>query len=191
METLSTEKQIENLATELGVTLQCSAPSAGVDKPRDKEAKPWPHIAYTVTLSRNGREIYSGPYKLGVGHIKIKAPQHFEGQSPKFDLAVYNALRNNPHATLKDPMEHANFAAICAKAQKVTPSLPSVLHSLLMDGSAHFDAPSFTEWCSEYGYDDSISARETWEACCEVGRKLARAFSYSEIEQLREAVSNY
>ena len=64
--------------------------------------------------------------------------------------------------------------------------------SLLLDGSADFDAQSFEDWCADYGYDtDSRKASETYEACCDTGRKLRAAFTPDELSALREAASNH
>jgi hypothetical protein len=61
-----------------------------------------------------------------------------------------------------------------------------------MDGGAYFDAQTFEDWCSDYGYDsDSRKAESIWKSCDEIGRNLARAFTAQELEELREAVSNH
>lgn len=70
------------------------------------------------------------------------------------------------------------------------PSAASVLHSLLSDASAI--ETSFDYWCSDYGYDsDSLKALNTYQACCEVGKKVNSFFSAAEREQLREMLQEY
>lgn len=55
--------------------------------------------------------------------------------------------------------------------QRVQPSLDNVLYSLYMDAQA--GAMSFSEFCSDFGYDnDSISALNTYRAC----EKIAENF---------------
>lgn len=55
------------------------------------------------------------------------------------------------------------------------PTGPEVLNCLILDAMAYDSAADFSEWCGELGYsDDSIKARDIWEACGEISRKLRR-----------------
>lgn len=142
-----------------------NGPTGAVDPAQSKDSKPWPHVAYTLALSLDGREFWRGPYKFGVGNFGHTA------------------------GALRDPKDQAKQAASIAAVNpdKYGPTVARVLPSLLLDGSAHFDHQSFEDWAGDFGYDpDSRKAEATWKACDETGRKLARAFSASEIEQLRE-----
>lgn len=202
MSTTETQINLATLAASLGVTLESSSPTAGVDKDKGADGKPhnWPHIRYTVTLSRNGRAFWSGPYKLGTGHVKRPATMADLLKHDRMRLRFsWNHLEHSAqyrqntgrNVTFLPDIE-ANIAAELAAVQKVTPKLPDVLHSLLMDGSAYFDAQRFEDWAADLGYsDDSIKARETFDACDRIGRDLARAFSKEELAQLRDAASNY
>lgn len=178
---------LATIADRLGVTIESSAPRGEVEPAQSKDSKPWPHIAYDVTLKRNGRSIWSGPYHLGVGHVK---------GFPHGRLSMHEWSKLDPvgHAARipYDASAEARIAENLAKAQKVTPKLADVIYSLLMDGSAYFDAQTFEDWCNEYGYDtDSRKAETIWKACDEIGRNLARAFNTQELEELREAASNH
>jgi len=171
-------ESITELANSLGITMQCSTPSGGVD------SENWPHIAYDVTLSRNGKPFWHGPYKLGLGHVKL--PERYNGDGPTARL--FNTLRAGKIPN--DKAAHAAYAANLAKIQKVSPTLPGVLHSLCIDSSPYFDHESFEEWCGNYGYDtDSRKAEGIYKECVETGRQLARAFNPDKLEQLREAVA--
>jgi hypothetical protein len=185
--TQETTATLNDAAVILGLSIESSAPRGEVEPAQSKESKPWPHIAYDVTLKRNGKPIWSGPYKLGVGHVKGMPVK-------RVTLADQERLDPIGYASRSayDEAAQARVAASLAQSQKVSPKLDDVLHSLLMDGSAYFDAQSFEDWCNDYGYDsDSRKAEATWKACDEIGRNLARAFTPSELSDLREVASNH
>ena len=192
--TEDTTETLAAIAARLGLSLESSAPSPGVDPAQSKDDKPWPHIAYDVTLSRHGRKVWSGPHKLGVGHVKPDKIK-LNAWSPGWyadERALLETWQRKPHADFIDKELQARVAAKLATAQKVSPKLEDVLHSLLSDGSAYFDAQSFEDWCADFGYDpDSRKAESLWKACDDIGRQLARAFSPAELAQLREAASNH
>ncbi|MGK2884360.1 MAG: hypothetical protein ACSLE8_06225 [Rhodococcus sp. (in: high G+C Gram-positive bacteria)] len=71
----------------------------------------------------------------------------------------------------------------------VVPKAASVLHSLLLDARA-IDQ-SFDDWCDDYGSDkDSIKALNTYQTCCETGRKL-RSMPRAAVAELRDALQDY
>jgi hypothetical protein len=164
----ATPETLQLIASRFGITIESSSPRGEVEPAQSKDSKPWPHIAYDVTLKRNGRDIWKGPYKLGVGHVK--------------------GFRQGQLSML----EFQRIAASLAKIQKVAPKLPDVLHSLMMDGSPYFQGASFEEWAGDYGYDtDSRSAEKTYAACMDTGRQMSRAFTAEELAQLQEAAREY
>lgn len=73
------------------------------------------------------------------------------------------------------------------------PSLPlaaDVLYSLILDSNAI--NTSFDYWCADYGYDsDSISAFNTYQACCEIAKELRQVFNHAQIETLRGMLEDY
>jgi len=190
MKTQDTTETLATIAVNLGVTIETSAPRGEVEPAQSKDSKPWPNVAYNVTLKRNGKPVWTGPFKLGLGYVDPSKAQSFCWHSP--EEAMLNAWKRKSCADFVDKELHATVAAKLAQAQKVTPKLDDVLNSLLSDGSAYFDAQSFEEWACESGYDsDSRKAETIWKACDEIGRKLARAFTAQELEELREAACNH
>ena len=164
----------------------------------------WPFIGYDLQLRRAERVIWSGPYFLGVGHVK---PLSYD-DTLALPMGSRRALQMTPdeencshhwarrtNFNYKDSRTRelvASTAAKLAKAQHVTPNLEDVLSSLLLDGSAYFDAQRFEDWAADLGYDpDSRKAEAIWRACDETGRALARAFTPEELAGLREWASNY
>lgn len=65
-----------------------------------------------------------------------------------------------------------------------------LLCCVVSDGEAMTQA--LDDWCDEIGYDsDSIKALETYNACVDSGRKLAKIFSPVELDMLRELIQDY
>jgi len=173
----------------------------------DSAPKPagWPCIAYTVELKdARGRVIWSGPYRLGVGHVKplpyseLKPLVHAFRSKVRMTADEENCSHHwskGARFNSKDPRTAqlwAETAAKLADIHGIAPKLNDVCHSLLMDGAAFFDGKRFEEWAGDYGYSaDSIKAKETFEACDRIGRDLSRALSRDELAGLREWAGNY
>ena len=59
-----------------------------------------------------------------------------------------------------------------------------VLYCLTMDAQC-VEYSDFEDWCAEFGYDDdSISAKKTYDACCETRYRLCRMFDLEELYTL-------
>lgn len=69
------------------------------------------------------------------------------------------------------------------------PDAAGVLHSLLLDAAAgHM---SFSDWCADYGYDDdSMKAFATYQACCDIGKRLAKLFTHEQRASLTALVED-
>lgn len=187
---MQTQEKItpESAIAKFGLALESSMPLGGV-------TDDWPHISYQCRITRDGREVWSGPYKLGIGHVHVVDPYKSPGLARRVCMSadeehMLYCMKSRPHANFKDKATQSSACAKLAIAQKVAPKLPDVLHSLLLDGSA-VDA-RFEDWCAEYGYsDDSIKALDTFRECERIGKALLRAFTRAELEELREAFSGY
>ena len=71
-----------------------------------------------------------------------------------------------------------------------TPRAADVLYSLLLDMQARDEC--FDDWCSEFSYNsDSIKALSIYQQCCEIGKKMCRVFSRSQIEQLKNVLQDH
>lgn len=163
----------------------------------------WPCIAYTMELLNERRKvIWSGPYSLGVGHVKWPSLSVIENynfhpttwglNSEELNVARIHARGQTLKKTPEGMAIEASVAAKLAKKQSVKPKLENVCHSLLLDGSAFFDGERFEDWANNLGYSsDSIKAKETFEACDRTGRDLSRALSRDDLEALREWASTY
>lgn len=158
----------------------------------------WPCTEWTVQVMHKGKPVWTGEWRAGVGHVKPYDYEYFNKfrfgpqavQLTESEKAMSHAWARNPGAKFDNQQDHANLAAKLAQRQRATPSLDSVMGSLLMDGSAFFDGCQFEDWAGEYGYSaDSIKAKETFEACDKIGRALSRAVSRDELTGLREWAS--
>lgn len=176
--------------TNAGLSLTvCSGPRGEVGE------NDWPCIAYTLQLQKDGKPVWTGDYKLGVGHVdpvKFKQTFYHSVKVTASEESLILAWQRKPHAQFTDKQLWADAAAKLAALQKVTPKLEEVCHSLLSDGAAYFDGQRFEEWAGDFGYSsDSIKAKETFEACDKIGRDLNRALSREELAGLREWAGNY
>ena len=175
------------------VTIEAGQPRGEVE---ESSGHKWPHVAFNVTLKRNGRAFFIGPYRFGVGHFNPTAAEaarigSFTSGLPANCANMAAAMARRPSANFIDKELVADVAAHVAKTRKFSPAVADVLPNLLLDGSAFFDAEGFEDWCANYGYDhDSIKARDTFDACDKIGRGIARAFAPAEIEALRGWVND-
>lgn len=188
---------------EAGLTLAVlSGPRGAVDTTKeDGNDNYWPHIAYTVELLLDGKVVWTGPYKLGVGHVKwpkehtlnISCSPATRGlTADEENVCRIHARGQVLKKTPGGMATEASTAAKLAQIQKIKPKIEDVCHSLVMDGSAYFDGLRFEDWCADYGYsDDSIKAKETFETCDRIGRDLSRALKKETLAGLREWASNY
>lgn len=166
----------QSLFESLNIETSIGAPVADV-----KEE--WPNILYRFTFSRNGKSL-STEYRLGVGHVQW--PKRYEDIPAGGDAAVFNTLRSNPNAQLKNKLEHALAAALLARIQKVTPKPHEVLSAICDDGiSAHVS--SFDDYAANFGMDsDSIKARRIYDHCAELYHKVCALIGDENVTKFAE-----
>ena len=174
-----------------------------IDGPVGDLRENWPCVAYTVALRDGDREIWRGSYRLGIGHVKpagLQSPftpwprDMAEGEKRDLEHLSWQWAANPGLVYQERPnlLNQAKVAAILAKIQKVTPDVHDVLHSLLSDGSAWFDAQSFEDWAGDFGYDsDSRKAEAVYRECLETGRKLTSALGAERVAELRSVFQDY
>lgn len=113
-------------------------------------------------------------YSEGLGHQKLTAK-----------------LSSQRHLCIND--YNSIIACICGKNRFFNlkkPEPAAVLYCLLLDSEAL--PMTFQDWCWSFGYsDDSRKAEETYNACCEYGRKLHKIFTHEQIETLRKILEDY
>ena len=171
-----------------------------------KTGEKWDNLLFTIQIVRAqptgaSKVIYSGPFRMGIGCID------FNGKRPHAATVTtsgnglteteMNILRHyQKSAGVNIKPEYAKHKASLiqkmAAHQRISPDLATVMHSLISDGEAGFDALTFEQWADSLGYDsDSRSAEATYHACRNIGTALAREFTADEIADLREAASEF
>lgn len=172
--------EMESQLKELGFSLEVlSGPTGHVNKD-------WPCIQFTVRLNFQGKRVLDTDYSLGVGHVNPKKHHigsvNFLGLSDNQE-SMLMTWQAKPLANFSNKESWANLAAKLARKEKLAPTLPEVLHSLLLDGSPHFNHQSFEDWALELGYDaDSREAERVYRLCDDIGRKLAHAIPQKTME---------
>jgi hypothetical protein len=171
--TATSAPDLATLAANLGLTLTATNGRGQYDA-----GQSWTSIRFDCTLTRNGREVWSGPYHLGIGHLKNLA-------------TIERANGNLPRNAAPTRAQLAALTRYSA-AERLQPSLADVLASLILDGAAFFDGLTFEEWAPDLGHDtDSRKAEAMFRECDATGRKLARAFKPDELEALRNAAAEH
>lgn len=109
---------------------------------------------------------YAFEYSKGSGHVRWKARKDikpsFHDANPRSLLGrgVFKSWKPGEHVPyLPRKMSLAEYAAWPEIVEPIPPDLADVLESLASDWSSVAYAPSFAQWCCEFGYDDdSIKA---------------------------------
>lgn len=187
----ATQSKLSDILAKLGVTMQSSSCLTQADD------KGWEHFGFQCSLSRNGKVFWAGPYKLGLAHVNLPPKEADIGSYGIMRCIEHNqvmwALRNNPGAKFLPEFQCHKLRVYqqLAVKQKLAPKLNDVMHSLLSDGSAHWDNESFEEWVGNFGCSsDSVKALKTFEECVEIGRAISRTFHPIEIEEMRETAQD-
>jgi hypothetical protein len=156
--------------------------------PGDAPGEGWPCIEYRLDVVHKGRVVLADQeYSLGVGYVDWKK---VPGRAERVTHQIAAIMGRG--RTPADKQLWANAAGELAKLQKVKPKADDVVYCLLTDSRAYDDGLSFSEWAGDYGFsDDSIIAKENYDACMEIGRALTNALGHEKLAELREAFEDY
>lgn len=201
---MKTETDIDRFCHEHGVVIsaisaQSSRPEKGRDSAWDKKA-----IHFRVTLSLGDKEIWTGFYSVGSGRPKMwardgcKLPEHARKSMketrrvvPMYDTQARNAYYHLDHKSLTVGREvtlhdEKQWDIVRARFEALgVISAGDVLGSLVMDSRG--SDQDFADWAGDLGYsEDSISAKEIWEACNDIRRALQATFTPDQLETLYE-----
>jgi hypothetical protein len=182
----TTEENIEQSLKEYGFSLETSEASPGDNR-----------LDYGITLKFNGKSVLTTEYHLGLGFVKIaevKSERFWlrPGRLTNDEGCMFAAWKKKPYADFKDKALQTAVAVKIANAKNLRPTLPDVVHSLLMDGTAFFDAATFEQWASDFGYDaDSRKAEAIYKACDNIGRTLASKIDAETLAKARKLLEDY
>lgn len=130
-------------------------------------------------------------YQMGVGHCtklnNDKTSVQFRITDLEKDdrVSICKAIYGH-HKTIS-MWDYDQLAVVCIKR----PKLSDVLNCLFMDSEARNTC--FEDWCSDFGYsDDSIKARDIYNACIQNAIKLKKALGdkYSDIKKEIEELND-
>lgn len=172
-----------NIKFQLTYMLDCS---------KDEE---WQHDLFNVVISNTNAKRINTEFKTGLGHRVLQRNQgrvtslstQYKKELKKVGLQdcltpIKEAFSLNNGFTKQFYSENSCYS--------VPPTQASVLYSLLL-GSDCADY-SFTDFCSEFGYDeDSMKAFDIYKACQKSSKQLREVFTHSQIETLRELLEDY
>jgi len=153
--------------------------------PGAEDVDGWEHVESRVKLTYEGNVLYDGVYRQGISclYYDVKLTGRSSSLLTKefWKCCVEGGLvRGMPLSDQRKTL-----------TGWVKPKVADVLYSVLQDGRAYFDALTFEDWRGECGYDDSIKAKATYDACMETGRRFQSVFRPEEIKTLQEAFSDY
>lgn len=141
-----------------------------------------PCINWRCTVLLNDRELWTGDYSQGIGHVSKPVAAWIRKECGPDTCIGGRAAYTELCETQK--IARYGFPAIAA------PLLRDVFYSILMDGDAY--AMSFEDWADTYGYDtDSRKAESVYRECAAIGRSLNAGLSPEALDGLRELFQDY
>lgn len=150
-----------------------------------RNAGEWESLNWTVTVSHNRQaKPLVVEYSQGIGFLPKYIPVSSR-RTINVDRAIKAAIETgelyNPNGSLTFP-----------KGKVSPPSIAEVTYSLVSDGAADFDATSFEDWVSDYGYDpDSRKAEHTFNECRRIGAWIRGAVGTDGVDTLRTLFEDY
>ena len=167
------DKAVGTALKKWGIKASCISTQVGADKD-GWECDKWVYIFNDQSFE----------YNTGIGHRSYKANKRAELE----ECGLVAGTTTYATTGLKGyPYKSSSYAKpVLAN----TPTPASVLYCLLLDAQSGDE--SFNDWCDNFGYDnDSISAFNTYQACCEIEKKLGAIISRPQLEELRELLEEY
>lgn len=141
-----------------------------------------PNLNWTVTVSKDGRDILTTDYSAGVGH----APAYKKFGDRSF-IGAEAVRKECETGRLSRVTEGSDFVYTHASKSLPPPDAKDVLSCLILDASV-LNSASFEDWASEYGYDkDSRSAEAAYRTCLDTALKLKNGLGESVFAQMQEA----
>lgn len=143
-----------------------------------------PCINWRCTVLLNDRELWTGDYSQGIGHVSKPVAAWIRKEYGR-DTCI------GGHAAYMELCETQKVARHGFPADAITaPLLRDVFYNVLLDGEAY--TMTFEEWADSFGFDtDSRKAETTYRECVAVGRALHAGLSAEALDGLRELFRDY
>ena len=146
------------------------------------------NINWKITLRRNGREILTTDYSAGQAHCP--SYNMFEAKTKKDPYLTNIAIISECESGFASKKSWSEDIEPDRK-KKIEPKSLNVIWSLLLDSDV-LQHDNFEDWASSLGYDtDSRKAESIYQECLKIALKFCNAFTAAELEELREAFSEY
>lgn len=160
--------------------------------PQMDNARPMYH--YAITLSHSGKT-FETFYSVGIGHSKLFSDSAVFQRALK-GTYIQDTIGRKYHGNVQSFPWHRNYdkpffkQVFEAGKRFLEPlSIDAVLSCLVSDALTAENSPLFSDFCSEFGYDeDSRKAYKIWETIREQG-ELFRRFCGPEL--FDELVTKY
>lgn len=175
-----TKEEILALIKTLNVTTETIF--VPLSQSRNKDEK---HLSlnYAITVTCNGKPIFTTDYSMGVGHLK-GYPHN------KRTIDYHNAIQESCESG-KDYLELFELGARYANPKAVLPDYTDVWFCLISDADV-LNYGSFEDWAWCFGYDpDSRKAEKIYQECLKHALALKGALGYVAMEKLQEAFQDY
>lgn len=147
----------------------------------------WKHDRFYAVF-KTQKAVEGFEFSTGIGHrVTSNSKNTYSNSLTSKQVRELKELRE-----LSGPNVQAKHVVNRERKQEwiVCPTAASVLYSLVLDSEA--SGVSFSDWCESFGYDDdSISSLNTYQACCEIAKRMRKVFSLVHIENLRELLQDY
>lgn len=165
--------------------------------PREKGAKPWRSLNWTVRLTKPATGALSGhdvvilktDYSAGEGHCpgaKARPPSSWDAKPQEFRRrAVDFEIENGREA------QWVSLAFTARGGKPIEPDTADVIHSLISDADV-LNYNSFEDWALSLGYDeDSRKAEAIYRSCLELALQLRNGLPAEAFADLVAASEDY
>jgi hypothetical protein len=153
-------EELTRLLSELSITSEYIKLSKYFEDDSDKR------MVLLITIKRNNREI-SFEFGMSINESMLFDPEQyrFKERVTAIEKMIIDHKMNLPKIR-KEIFNNLLYSVLCCVR------------------SDYFIPISFKDFCSEFGYDDSIKAKNIWKRCLEQSSKLQKIFTDDEIECL-------
>ena len=154
------------------------------------DGEPWKSLNYRATLKRDGRDVLTTDYSMGIGHCPAYLKPIVFKSGARDDWATDRAI-DAEIETGRQTSYVGPAGNVVSSSKRILPNPADVLHTLLCDADV-LDYASFEGWADYYGYSsDSISAKQTYDDCLATALKLRASLGEKVMAELRELFADY